>query len=412
MRVIENLRIGLRAVRANALRSALAMLGIIIGVAAVIAMTAIGYGAQKQVTDRIRSLGTNVALVAPGSTNSNGVRSTMGAHLSLTEDDANAIASQLPDVVVAAPVIMGNGHLIYGNQNWATIVGGITPEYLVARDWSVREGRLFTAEEVTNASKVVLLGASVVKKLFDGKKVVGAIVRIGTVPFTVVGILSEKGQAAAAGRDQDDVAFVPLATAKLRVLGGRNPVNRQSVDLILVKARAEDALPTLMRNIRVLLRQVHRLSPDAEDDFQVREPAAAMEAQAAATRTLTMLLAAIASVSLVVGGIGIMNIMLVSVTERTREIGLRQALGARRRDIRNQFLAEVSLLCLLGGLVGITTGVASAALISNLAGWPIFLDAWAMIVGIVFAAAVGLVFGLFPAQKAARMHIVDALRYE
>jgi putative ABC transport system permease protein len=227
MRVVENLRIGLRAVRANALRSALAMLGIIIGVGAVIAMTAIGYGAQKQVTDRIRSLGTNVALVAPGSINSNGVRSTMGARLSLTEDDANAIASQLPDVVVAAPVIMGNGQLIYGNQNWATIVGGITPEYLVARDWSVREGRLFTTEEVTNASKVVLLGASVVKKLFDGKEVVGTIVRIGTVPFTVVGILSEKGQAAAAGRDQDDVAFVPVSTSRPRwAQSGQSAISR------------------------------------------------------------------------------------------------------------------------------------------------------------------------------------------
>jgi putative ABC transport system permease protein len=412
MRFVENLRIGLRAVRANLLRSALAVLGVIVGVTAVIAMTAIGYGAQKQITDRIRSLGTNVALVAPASINSNGVRSTMGARQSLTEDDAHAIASQLPDVVVAAPVVMGNSHLIYGNQNWATIVGGISPEYLVARDWSVGEGRLFTAEEVTNASKVVLLGASVVKKLFDGKDVVGNIVRIGTVPFTVVGVLSEKGQTAAAGRDQDDVAFIPLATAKLRVLGGPSPVNRQSVDLILVKARTEHTLPALMQNIRVLLRQLHRLSPDVEDDFLVREPAAAMEAQAAATRTLTMLLAAIASVSLVVGGIGIMNIMLVSVTERTREIGLRQALGARRRDIRNQFLAEVSLLCLLGGVIGIAMGVASAALISSLADWPIFLDAWAMVMGIFFAAAVGLVFGLFPAQKAARMQIVAALRYE
>ena len=307
---------------------------------------------------------------------------------------------------------MGTGHLIYGSQNWATIVGGVTPDYLVARDWFVGKGRAFTTDDVDNASKVVLLGTTVAKRLFEEQQAVGAVIRIGTVPFTVVGILTEKGQAAAAGRDQDDVAFIPITTAKLRVLGGRSPVNRQAVDLILVKATAEDALPMLMENIRALLRQLHRLPPGTEDDFQVREPAAAMEAQAAATRTLTILLAAVASVSLVVGGIGIMNIMLVSVTERTREIGLRQALGARRRDIRNQFLVEVLFLCLLGGLVGVSLGIGSATFIATLAGWPIFLNGWAIMTGILFAGAVGLCFGLFPAQKAARLNIVDALRYE
>ena len=412
MRVAENLRIALRAIKGNALRSALAMLGIIIGIAAVIAMAAIGYGAQKQVTDRIRSLGTNVALVSPGSISANGVRSSVGSRVSLTEDDAHAIAAQLPEVVVAAPALMGTGQLIYGSQNWATIVGGVTPDYLVARDWFVDKGRAFTTDDVGNASKVVLLGTTVAKRLFEEQQAVGAVIRIGTVPFTVVGVLTEKGQAAAAGRDQDDVAFIPITTAKLRVLGGRSPVNRQSVDLILVKATAEDGLPMLMENIRALLRQLHRLPPGSEDDFQVREPAAAMEAQAAATRTLTILLAAIASVSLVVGGIGIMNIMLVSVTERTREIGLRQALGARRRDIRNQFLVEVLFLCLLGGLVGVSLGIGSATFIATLAGWPIFLNAWAIMTGILFAGAVGLFFGLFPAQKAARLNIVDALRYE
>ena len=412
MRVAENLRIALRAIKGNALRSVLAMLGIIIGIAAVIAMAAIGYGAQKQVTDRIRSLGTNVALVSPGSIRANGVRSSVGLSVSLIEDDAHAISAQLPEVVVAAPAVMGTGHLIYGSQNWGTIVGGVTPDYLVARDWIVGKGHAFTTYDVGNASKVVLLGTTVAKKLFEEQPAVGAVIRIGTVPFTVVGVLAEKGQAAAAGRDQDDVVFIPITTAKLRVLGGRSPVNRQSVDLILVKATAEEALPMLMENIRALLRQLHRLPLGSEDDFQVREPAAAMEAQAAATRTFTILLAAIASVSLIVGGIGIMNIMLVSVTERTREIGLRQALGARRRDIRNQFLVEVLFLCLLGGLVGVSLGIGSAAFIATLAGWPIFLNAWAIMASILFAGAVGLFFGLFPAQKAARLNIVDALRYE
>jgi putative ABC transport system permease protein len=408
----ENLRIAVRTLKANALRSALAMLGIVIGVAAVIAMAAIGNGAQKQVSDRIRSLGTNVALVSPGSTKNEGVRSGAGSRLSLSEDDAQAIAIQLPHVIVAAPALVGSGHLVRGNQNWSTLITGVTADYLIARDWLVEKGRGFSHEEVGNAAKVVLLGGTAAKRLFDDEEPTGGTVRIGTVPFIVVGVLAEKGQAPASGRDQDDVAFIPISTAKLRVLGGRGPTSRQAVDLILVKATSEEVLPAVMDDIKSLLRQLHRLPPHAEDDFQVREPSAAMEAQAAATRTLTILLGAIASVSLIVGGIGIMNIMLVSVTERTREIGLRQALGARRRDIRDQFLAEVILLCFLGGLVGVLMGIGSAHVIAEVAGWPIFLSWPVVAVGFLFAGAVGVFFGLYPARKAARLNIVDALRYE
>jgi putative ABC transport system permease protein len=412
MSLSENLRIAVRTLQASALRSALAMLGIVIGVAAVIAMAAVGYGAQKQVSDRIRSLGTNVALVSPGSTKTEGVRSGAGSRLSLSEDDARAIAAQLPHVIVAAPALVGSGHLVRGNQNWATLTTGITPDYLIARDWLVAKGRGFSPEEIGNASKVVLLGGTTAKRLFNEEDPIGSTIRIGAVPFLVVGVLAEKGQTAAAGRDQDDVAFIPISTAKLRVLGGRGPASRQTVDLVLVKATSEDALPSVMEDIRSLLRQLHRISPHAEDDFQVREPSAAMEAQAAATRTLTFLLGAIASVSLIVGGIGIMNIMLVSVTERTREIGLRQALGARRSDIRNQFLAEVGLLCLLGGVIGVLLGMGSAHFIAEVAGWPIFLSWSAILIGLFFAGVVGVFFGLYPAQKAARLNIVDALRYE
>jgi putative ABC transport system permease protein len=412
MNLITNVRIALRSVKANALRSALAMLGIVIGVGAVIAMTAIGNGAQKQVSDRIRSLGTNVLLVSPGSANDKGVRLGAGSRRTLTHDDAEAIALNVPNVLVAAPAVIGSAHLVHGNQNWSTGIGGITSDYLVARDWLIEKGRNFSHEEVDSAAKVALLGAAVAKKLFEGKDPVGRVARIGNTPFTVIGTLSEKGQAAASGRDQDDVAFIPISTAKLRVFGGRGQISRWTVDLILVKTTSENVLPNVMDDIRVLLRQRHRLTPERVDDFQVKKPSAAMEAQAAATRTLTLLLGIIASVSLVVGGIGIMNIMLVSVTERTREIGLRQALGARRRDIRNQFLVEVILLCLLGGLAGVSLGVGSALLIAKVAGWPIFISPSAIGMGLVSSAAIGVFFGMYPARKAARLNIVDALRYE
>jgi putative ABC transport system permease protein len=265
---------------------------------------------------------------------------------------------------------------------------------------------------VGRAPKVVLLGATLAEQLFPNQEPLGQLVRISNVPFTVIGVLGEKGQTAESGRDQDDVALLPLTAAKVRVLGARLPVSRRAVDFILVKAASSEAMPDVQRQIEQLLRQRHRLDPGTEDDFQVREPAAAMEAEAAAARSLTLFLAAVASVSLLVGGISIMNITLVSVTERTREIGLRQAVGARRRDIRNQFLIEAVVLCLLGGLTGIALGMIAAVVIAELVGWPIFISPVAVLVAFGFAGAVGVFFGFYPAHKASRLDPIEALRFE
>jgi putative ABC transport system permease protein len=271
---------------------------------------------------------------------------------------------------------------------------------------------LFTFQEIDSAAKVVLLGSTVANKLFPEEDPLGQQVRIANTPFTVIGVLSKKGQNASSGRDQDDVALISLKAAKLRVLGGRSAASREAVDFILVKAATADAMAFAKAEISTLLRQRHRLAMGAEDDFEVREPAATMHAQAAATRSLTLLLAAVASVSLVVGGISIMNIMLVSVTERTREIGLRQAVGARRRDVRNQFLTEAITLCLLGGLVGIALGIAAAAAIASFAGWPVYVSPVAAVVAFTFTGAVGVFFGFYPARKASRLDPIEALRFE
>lgn len=284
---------------------------------------------------------------------------------------------------------------------------------MIARDWRVEKGRAFTENDIEPAAKVVIIGSTVVEKLFESNEdPLGQVVRIANVPFTVVGILDEKGQNAGSGRDQDDVAFIPLSAAKIRVLGARTQTSRSAVDFILVKVVSDEAVPVVQEEIGKLLRQLHHLGPDAEDDFQMREPSATMEARAAATRSLTLLLAAVASVSLVVGGISIMNIMMVSVTERTREIGLRQAVGARRRDVRNQFLIEAIMLCLLGGLAGALLGVGVGTAIAELAGWPILVSATSILVSIGFAGAVGVFFGFYPAHQASRLDPIESLRFE
>jgi putative ABC transport system permease protein len=411
MSALEILRIALRAIRTNLLRSALTMLGIVIGVAAVIVMVAIGNGAQRQVAEQIRSLGANLLLVQPGSPNQGGARLGVGTRSNLTEEDAAAIAGEVPGVLVAAPTVSGPGHVVRGNLNWSTLVGGVTPAYLAARDWRVEKGRGLTPEDVDTAGKVVLLGRTVADNLFRDEDPLGRLVRIANVPFTVVGVLGVKGQNAGAGRDQDDTVLVPLSTAKLRVLGA-NRVGRHIVDFILVKVASADATAPVQDQVRTLLRQRHRLAAGAEDDFRVREPFAAMEAQAASTRSFTYLLAAVASVSLVVGGIGIMNILLVSVTERTREIGLRQALGARPRNVRNQFLVEATALCAMGGAVGVLVGVAAAFGVAVLAGWPIWVNPASVVVAVAFSGAIGIFFGLYPAHKASRLDPIAALRFE
>ncbi|MFL5034283.1 MAG: ABC transporter permease, partial [Microvirga sp.] len=314
-------------------------------------------------------------------------------------------------VQAAAPSIRGPHQIVRGGKNWNTTVNGTSADYFVVRDWPLAAGRPFSRAEEQGAGKVALIGATVAKQLFDKDDPVGGEIRISSVPFEVVGVLSEKGPSGA-GQNQDDIVFVPISTAKLRLMGSASEVNREAVAYILVKAVSDEAMRSAQGQIEALLRQRHRSGGDAESDFQVNNPAAAMAAQRASTTTIAWLLAAIASVSLVVGGISIMNIMLVSVTERTREIGLRLAVGARRRDIRNQFLTEAVTLCVLGGLIGLVVGTGAAWAVAKLAGWPIFLGTDAILFAVFFAASIGIFFGYYPARKAARLEPVEALRSE
>ena len=406
----ESFWIALGALRAHPMRSLLTMLGIIIGVSAVIAMVGVGAGAQVRVEQQIRSLGANLLMVQPGAARKDGAHLKSGTRHTLTEDDAVAIAA-IPDVIVAASSVRSAKQVVHGNRNWNTVVNGTSPDYFRAREWTVDKGRLFSVEDEQTAAKVAVLGASVGKALFKKADPVGSVIRIADVPFRVIGWLAKKG-ASGSGTDQDDVIFVPISTAKLRLLAETRQVNPGSVNYILVKVAGAASMASIEEEIKGLLRDRHLLPHDAPDDFKVWNPAAAMSAQHETTRTLSFLLAGIASVSLIVGGISIMNIMLVSVTERTREIGLRLALGARRRDIRRQFLTEALTLSLVGGILGIVLGIASAALFSKLAGWVAFIGPEAVLAAVLFAAIVGVFFGYYPAVKASRLDPIDALRFE
>jgi putative ABC transport system permease protein len=404
MGALQTILVALDALRANKLRSCLTALGIIIGVASVVTMVAVGNGAQTHVTDQIRALGANVLMVMPGAARQNGVKMQAGSRHTLTEGDAVALPSQILQVRAAAPSISGNAQIVRGNRNWSTTVNGTTAAHFVVRDWQFSAGRVFTAEEERSAGKVVVLGSTVARELFGEDSAVGQQIRIMNVPFDVVGVLHRKGE------DQDDVVFVPIATAKLRFLGGASGINRDAVAYILVKATSDEEMKAAEGQIEALLRQRHRLRPDQDSDFEVNNPAAVLAAQQGATTTIAWLLAAIASVSLLVGGISIMNIMIVSVTERTREIGIRRAVGARGRDIRRQFLSEAVVLCLVGGLVGTGTGAGMSVAVAELAGWPVFLSPTSVLFAIGFAGMTGIFFGLYPAQKAAKLKPIEALK--
>ena len=411
MKTWINITIALRALRGNPLRSILTMLGIIIGVAAVITMVAIGAGAQMQIAERIRSLGANLIIITPGSQSSEGVRYAAGTRHTLTESDSAAIAREIPVVHVVAPAVYGTTQVINGNRNWATTVVGGVPDHLVVRDWRVESGGSFSFAEVSSAAKVALLGSTVAEKLFEEDDPIGQQIRIREVPFTVIGLLGSKGSDGR-GRDQDDIIIIPLSTAKTRVLGGSHEVNRQAIGYINVKVGHAGAMDAAERQIRQLLRQRHRLQGDAPDDFTITNMTEVLKARQATSRTLGILLAAVASVSLVVGGISIMNIMLVSVTERTREIGLRLAVGARRRDLRGQFLVEAVTLSLLGGLIGSLLGCVAAFTIASSAGWPVLITPGAILLAVGFAASVGIFFGFYPAHKASKLDPIEALRFE
>lgn len=407
MTFLENLRIAWRALRVNKLRSALTVLGIVVGVAAVVCMVSVGAGARAEVSEKIRTLGANLLLVLPGARNSGGARLESGTQPTLTEEDAATIRRELVDVRVAAPLLSHSMPLVAGNRNWTTLVAGINVDYLVAREWQMASGRSFTSGEIGSGAKVAVVGSVIIEELFEGRAGIGETFRIGNVPFTVIGVLDKKGLGAA-GRSQDDVVFIPLSTAKSRVLGAVRGTTREALDFISIKVSDATAIPAVEGEIETLLRQRHRI----RRDFRIENPADILTARGAAVRILGILLIAVASVSLIVGGISIMNIMLVSVTERTREIGLRMAVGARRRDIRWQFLMEALTLALLGGFVGALLGAGAAVAIAWQAGWPILISPLAIILACGFAGFVGISFGLYPARRAARLDPIVALRFE
>jgi len=404
------LHIALRALATNKLRSALTMLGIVIGVAAVIVMIAVGAGAQARVEEQIRALGSNLLLIMSGARTQGGVRLPQGSSQTLSEDDAVAINQEIPEAL-AAPALRGAAQVVAGNANWSTQIYGTTPEYLRVRDWPLAAGRNFSATEMSGAGKVCLLGATVVRELFAGADPLDQVIRIKRVPFTVIGVLETKGQSLM-GSDQDDIIVVPIGAARSRVLGAAAQARSRAVSTIWVKVADGHDTKAAEDEVRLLLRQRHRLQPGTDDDFSLRNLAEVMAAQEASSRVLALLLAAVASVSLLVGGIGIMNIMLVSVTERTREIGLRMALGARTRDILGQFLVEAVTLSLIGGLVGVALGVGGAMAVASLAGWRVVLSPAAVGLAVAFAFGVGVLFGFYPARKAAQLNPVEALRFE
>ncbi|MCA3217170.1 MAG: ABC transporter permease [Burkholderiales bacterium] len=411
MNMLAVLRIALKALRVNKLRSALTMLGMIIGVAAVIAMIAIGSGAQERVRQQIKNLGSNLILIFPGSTTASGVRLGTGAAQTLTEDDAMAIAREVEGVIVAAPAVRGAGQVVAGNANWSTQYFGTTNDYFIARDWPLAAGRLFEEAEINGAGKVAIIGQATAEKLFgEGVDPIDQVIRVRKVPLTIIGVLERKGQNAL-GQDQDDILLLPISTARNRVLGQAQG-RQKRIGSISVKTADGVDMKGVEERMRELLRQRLRVQPGGEEPFTIRNLTEILQAQETASRVLTMLLGAVASVSLLVGGIGIMNIMLVSVTERTREIGLRMAVGARGRDILKQFLVEALVLSMIGGAIGILLGVGASMLIAQFANWNTDITPQAIALAVGFAAAIGVFFGFYPARKASRLLPIEALRYE
>ncbi|MCX6122264.1 MAG: ABC transporter permease [Ignavibacteriales bacterium] len=405
MKILNILHSAFRALQRNKMRSFLTMLGIIIGVGAVIAMLAIGQGAEYSVKEQIAALGTNVLMVYPGAQQQAGVRTAAGSATTLTEDDALAIGRECPAVQYISPGAGAGGQVIAGNLNWSTGIQGVGSDYLEIRQWPVEYGEFFTDQDVKAAAKVCILGRTVADNLFPESSPVDQTVRIRSVPFKVVGVLTKKGQNAM-GQDQDDVILAPYTTVIRRLSHWPN------LRFILVSATSLKDISVAQTQISDLLRMRHKIQPYDPDDFTIRNQTDLAATATATTDILTILLASIASVSLLVGGIGIMNIMLVSVTERTREIGIRMSIGARSRDILTQFLIEALVLSLLGGIVGIILGVAGSSIISSIAKWPTIVTAFSIILSFGFSIAIGIFFGFYPARKAAMLNPIDALRYE
>ena len=407
-RLLASLRIALRALMVNKMRSALTMLGIIIGVGAVIAMVAVGSGAKRRIAEQIASMGSNLIIVLSGSSTSGGIRFGSGTVPTLTVDDGKAILNEIPAVKYVAPILGGGAQVVFGNQNWSTIINGTTPEELEIREWSLAGGRSFTQQDVDGATKVCLLGKTVVDNLFSGVDPIGQIIRIKMVPFTVIGVLASKGQSTQ-GQDQDDTIIIPLTTAQKKLFGMQFP---GMVRLIMVQATEPEAMKDVENQINDLLRQRHHIQPKQDNDFSVRNLTELMSTAEQSAKVMQYLLLAIASISLLVGGIGIMNIMLVSVTERTREIGIRIAVGAKGRDILLQFLIESLVLSLIGGTLGIGIGVAGTFILSSFTQWPTLFSVEAVLLAFLFSGSVGVFFGFYPARKASMLNPIEALRYE
>jgi len=407
-RLLASLRIALRALMVNKMRSTLTMLGIIIGVGAVIAMIAVGSGAKKRIAEQIASMGSNMLIVLSGSSTSGGLRFGSGTVPTLTADDGKAIANEIPAVKYVAPNLNGVAQVVFGNQNWSTVVTGQVPEFLEIREWSLSSGRPFTQQDVDGATKVCLLGQTVVDNLFGGVDPVGQVIRIKNLPMTVIGVLDMKGQSTM-GQDLDDTIIVPLTTAQKKLFGMQFP---GMVRQIAVQARGPEVMNEVEGQIADLLRQRHHLQPKQDNDFTVRNLTEILSTAEQSASVMSLLLGAIASISLIVGGIGIMNIMLVSVTERTREIGIRIAVGAKGRDILLQFLIESLVLSLIGGMMGIGLGVAGTLVLATFTQWPVLFSIEAILLAFLFSGSVGVFFGFYPARKASLLNPIEALRYE
>ena len=406
MDLMSTLRVAFRALARNKMRSILTMLGIIIGVGAVIAMVGIGQGAAQTVQQQIANLGSNMLFVSSGSRNFGGLRLGWGNTKTLVRDDVTAMLKECPAVASAAPGTQTSAQVVYENDNWGTRITGTTPEYFEIRTWPFQSGASFTDDDVITAANVAVIGDTVRRNLFAATDAVGKTIRIGNLPFTVVGVLVAKGQSPAMSEDQDDTIIVPLTTLQKKITG------QPWLRFVMVSARSRSGSYEAKQQIEGLLRDRHRIRPEQDDDFAVRNLADMADLASEASKVMTGLLASIAGVSLLVGGIGIMNIMLVSVTERTREIGVRMAIGATEGDVQRQFLAEAIVMSLIGGVLGIAIGIGASLLIASGAGWPILISGGAIAGAAAVAMGIGVFFGYYPAQKAARLDPIEALRYE
>jgi putative ABC transport system permease protein len=405
MKAVTLVRLASQSIMKNKMRTLLTMLGIIIGVGAVIVMVAVGQGARGTIRDQINNLGSNMIVITPGAQTAGGVNQGQGAFNTLTVADVQKLESESALLTAVSPVIVTRTQVVAGGTNWRTMINGVDADYQQIRDWEPAQGSFFAAEDVRAMRKVAVLGATVAQNLFPGQDPVGQRVQIGRVPFDVVGVLSAKGQTAN-GNDQDDVVLVPYTTAQARLSGWMR------IPQILASTGAPEEIPAAQEEMRVLMRESHRLDAREPDDFTIRNQTDLATAAESSTRVMTMLLASIASISLLVGGIGIMNIMLVSVTERTREIGIRLAIGARGSDVLTQFLVESIVMSILGGLVGLGVGIGGAELVGHFTGWSTAVSPLIVAIAIGFSAAVGIFFGFYPAKKAAALNPIEALRYE